>query len=161
MVFLFVAVVALGCKKKDLDLNTVFTGETEGCSSFRVWKFNDKKSVGCSVSGTRSAIGLDGTADVVIDLDTVSKNDLWVMIREFRSTPGIFQCTNTIDFDQNTALLWEATEGIATLRIDADNLSNNTYRMTVILDNVTFTIQGGSETLDMDHLEFNEVLVGD
>lgn len=159
---LFICILIGGCRNKDdIDLNTLFTSQAEGCHSFRVWRFNDKETVGISVSGSRSNLGLSAT-ETVIDLDTVSKLDLWVMIREFQSPPGIFQCNNGIDVDPNQSLLWEASEGIARLRITNDNLSDNRYQITVTLENVVFELQTDpEETLNLDYLEFPEVIVND
>ena len=164
LIFALLAGTYAGCKKKIRDVNNVFVGDCEGCGSFRLTKFDDDKRLGISVSGNRDALELTDT-ERSFDIADLERTDLWIIIREFDNPPGRFSCIGLQDVDPNTAIQWEAISGTARFTITEDNVSQNNgvtqYKLSCSLENVTFRITGDDETLDMEELKWDNILVGD
>jgi len=152
-----------GCKKKADDLNDTFTSGEGGCGNFRLFKFNSGESIGIGLSGNRDLLAL-GSSSQTFDLKTVTRDEMWLVVREFHNSPGDFDCFALNDLDINTALQWEAVSGTASMNIIQDSITivNGlpTYRVACTLNDVTFRLEGNNEEITLDQLIWADILVG-
>jgi hypothetical protein len=153
----------LGCSK-DVDLNTEFTSITEGCGEFGVYKFNSSESIGIAVYGDSLALDLSQT-EQTFDLATTSDEHISVVIKEFNKNNGRFSCWNFDGEDNRVVHKWYATSGQVTIRIVDPAVAivdtQYHYSIDVSLKNLIFEHDKKNNTLDLDSLDFLNVIVGD
>jgi hypothetical protein len=152
------------CSKSPENLDNTFTSDAEGCGEFRVYKFNSDRTIGIAVFGNRAALGLVPETKT-FSIGSVSESNLGVVVREYVNGVGIFACLGYYDTDPNAAHEYRASEGTVSINIDQDSVyvssSEVHYKISVSLDNMILEHTTQDEEVEINHLEFNEVTVGD
>lgn len=145
----------------------VYEAESRGCGDFFVYKLNENRTEGISVSVDRAA-KLVGISTESMTFDIASTDGLKVEILIDSKNVSQFYCDDAIDASIKPAR-WIAQSGTAIITASKDNLFRffearppieESYSVTVILKNVEFQGTDGARTIKLDELIFEDVPVG-
>jgi len=133
------------------NVNINFTGDAYGCGNFFVYKINSTNDAAILVRGKSDILKL-GENEKTFDLENVAENDLNIKIEKYDGNPLLHYCNDVRFSEPKLVGTWVAIGGnIKILLVENE--------ITVIIENVILRNES-TETLTVDYLEFNKVLVG-
>lgn len=158
---LFIAL--LGCNKDNLQPNLIFMDEAFGCSSFMVYRINNKDDLSIAVIGNRHSLNLN-SSEQGFNLSNVNGGDLKVEVRQFSKNAKLFYCNDVPSEAGDVISTWTSTQGSVMASIAQDSLWVNQigdyeYKISLTIQDVQLKNEKGM-IICVNYLEFKDVYVG-
>jgi len=141
------------------DLN--FVGSGSGCEDFFVYKLNENKDVGLTVTAVRSALNL---GDSFKTYDLLTENHIEIRLDKWANDKN-FYCTDIVEPDAEILNSYISESGLVNIQITQDSIDYSNifqevlYTVNVQLENVILRDSNGEEILISEEF-FSDVLVG-
>ncbi|GEM_PF-6092093 len=163
---LSVCLFLINCNKEEdccvlpPSVNYSFEAATaQGCSDFYVYKELPEERLHLSVSGKRSDLGLNLTAQTF----DVNAPSLKIQIHLFKDEIGNYACDDVANDQGEISTTWTAISGAVTIQITEDSISvdpwGTTFKMTVKLKDMVLENEE-KEVANLPEEIFEDVFVG-
>ena len=157
----FISCFTAGCAKVVIPTGNEFTGETGGCGSFMVYRFNDDKTLAVEVRVDEKVFAVQD-APIEVEIAAGSKT-AFVEVLQFRR-PAISYFCDDVGGDAPPIATWKAVSGrIAIERyevVPAVTAGDARHKVTVVLRNVRLRHVKSGQEATLSEVRIDDVLVG-
>lgn len=158
-----IGLLAVGCSPAVIAPRAeMFSGETGGCGSFVVYRFNDARTLAITVHVDEDGLDLPSGEPISVEIDPGNKSAV-VEILQFANPAKEYFCDD-VGGDPEPLARWTAIAGAITIvrRVapPPSEFRNATHNVSVTLTNVRIRNRETGEEATLDEVRIEDVWVG-